>query len=232
MNKKLLVIVPSFNEEENLPGVIEEIKASLPGSDILVINDCSTDDTSRVARKTGKARVMDLPYNLGIGGAVQTGFKYALRHGYDYAVQVDGDGQHIASEVVKLIEAMETTGCDMVIGSRFLEVESFRTTAVRRFGIGLFCFLYRLLARTRITDGTSGFRAYNKRCIEYLGENYPEDYPEPEAVIMLKKRGFSIAEVGVEMRERKHGKSSITPFKSVYYMIKVVLSIFFSYFRG
>lgn len=232
MKRKILIVVPSFNEEKNLPVVIEDIKASVPEADILVVNDCSTDSTSRVARETGRVKVADLPYNLGIGGAVQTGFKYAVRNDYDYAVQVDGDGQHVASEVLKLIDVMERTSCDMVIGSRFLGVDTFRTTAARRMGIKVFYYLYKLLARISVTDGTSGFRAYNRRCIKFLSENYPDDYPEPEAVIMLKKNRFQILEVGVGMRERVHGKSSITPFKSIYYMVKVVLSIFFSCIRS
>ncbi len=232
MKKRILIVVPSFNEEKNVPVVIEDIRTSLPECDILVVNDCSTDNTSRVVRETKGAKVVDLPYNLGIGGAVQTGFKYAARNDYDYAVQVDGDGQHIAAEVVKLIDTMDKAGCDMVIGSRFLDVESFRTTAVRRVGIRVFYILYKLLARISVTDGTSGFRAYNRRCIKFLSDNYPDDYPEPEAVIMLKKNGFKILEVGVGMRERVHGKSSITPLKSIYYMIKVVFSIFFAYLRN
>lgn len=232
MKKRILIVVPSFNEEKNVPAVIEDIRTSLPECDILVVNDCSTDNTSRVVRETEGAKIVDLPYNLGIGGAVQTGFKYAARNDYDYAVQVDGDGQHIAAEVVKLIDTMDRVGCDMVIGSRFLDVESFRTTAVRRVGIKVFYILYKLLARISVTDGTSGFRAYNRRCIKFLSDNYPDDYPEPEAVIMLKKNGFKILEVGVSMRERIHGKSSITPLKSIYYMIKVVFSIFFAYLRN
>lgn len=232
MKKRILIVVPSFNEEKNVPVVIEDIRTSLPECDILVVNDCSTDNTSRVVRETEGAKIVDLPYNLGIGGAVQTGFKYAARNDYDYAVQVDGDGQHIAAEVVKLIDTMDKVGCDMVIGSRFLDVESFRTTAVRRVGIRVFYILYKLLARISVTDGTSGFRAYNRRCIKFLSDNYPDDYPEPEAVIMLKKNGFKILEVGVSMRERIHGKSSITPLKSIYYMIKVVFSIFFAYLRN
>lgn len=231
MDKKVLVIIPAFNEEKNISQVIDEIRTSLPGYDILVINDCSLDNTSAVAKSKEGVKVVDLPCNLGIGGAVQTGFKYAYEYGYDYAVQVDGDGQHIAGEVRKLLSAMENEHCDMVIGSRFLDTKSFRSTRARRAAIRLFYYLYRLLIKIRVTDGTSGFRAYNRKCIELLRYNYPDDYPEPEAVVILKRHGFNICEVGVKMRERIHGKSSITPLKSLYYMAKVALSIFFSYLR-
>jgi len=230
--EKILIIIPAFNEEKNIQIVIDEIHASLPNCDILVINDRSTDNTSVVAKNTGKAKVIDLPCNLGIGGAVQTGFIYAEKNNYDYAVQVDGDGQHIAEEVNILINKMKESNCDMVIGSRFLDKQSFRTTRIRRAGIKIFSMLYKLLIRRKITDGTSGFRAYNKRSISFLAMHYPDDYPEPEAIIMLKKNGFEICEVGVKMRERIHGKSSITPMKSLYYMVKVILSMIFSYVRN
>lgn len=232
VDKKLLIIVPAFNEEKNIPAVVQDLSENIPGCDILIINDCSLDNTSIVAKGLGRVKVVDLPCNLGIGGAVQTGFMFAKRYGYDYAVQVDGDGQHIATEVKKLISVMENCQCDMVIGSRFLDTKSFTTTRARRAGIGLFYYLYRVLLKIKVTDSTSGFRAYNRRSIEYLSNNYPDDYPEPEAVVMLKKNGFNICEVGVLMRERIHGKSSITPVKSMYYMLKVVLSIFFSYLRN
>jgi hypothetical protein len=159
---------------------------------------------------------------------VQTGFKYALAKGYDYMVQIDGDGQHSPREVEKLVCAMEHSGSDMVIGSRFLDVRSYRTTWSRRAGIKLFYFLFKLLINTKITDGTSGFRIYNRKSIEVLSRYYSADYPEPDAIILLKKHGLSVAEVGVEMHAREHGHSSITPIKSPYYMAKVILSILFS----
>lgn len=231
MQKKILAIVPAYNEEKNITIVVDEIKSSIPNCDVLVINDCSKDTTSAAAKKTGKANVVDLPCNLGIGGAVQTGFIYAYRNDYDYAVQIDGDGQHIPSEVNRLVEKIEETGCDMVIGSRFLDTESFRTTAARRAGIKLFTFLYRILLGIKITDGTSGFRIYNKKAIKFLSRYYPDDYPEPEAIVILVRNKFKVCEVGVKMRERINGKSSITPIKSLYYMVKVVMSIFFSHIR-
>lgn len=231
VDKKVLIVVPAFNEEKNIFSVVSEIRESLPKCDILVINDCSTDNTSAEAKQASNVKVVDLPSNLGIGGAVQTGFKYAARNNYEYVIQVDGDGQHIADEAPKLFEAIETKGCDMVIGSRFLGIKSFETTRARRMGIKVFYFLYKLMFRTRVTDSTSGFRIYNRKCVDYLSSNYPDDYPEPEVIVMLKRKGFDICEVGVRMRERSHGRSSITPLKSSYYMIKVIMSIFFSYIR-
>lgn len=228
---KALVVVPAYNEQNNIMKVIRDIRENIPDFDILIINDCSKDATSITARKAEGVKIVDLPYNLGIGGAVQTGFKYAAAHGYDYVVQIDGDGQHMAKEVDKLLGVMERTGCDMVIGSRFLDVRSFRTTRSRRFGIKIFYWLFRILIRTTITDGTSGFRLYNSTSVRLLSKYYSDDYPEPDAIILLNKHGLQIAETGVEMREREHGHSSITPLKSPYYMAKVILSIFFSFTR-
>lgn len=230
---KVLIVIPAFNEENNIVNVIRDIRNSIPESDydILVINDCSLDNTSTNARLAEGVKVVDLPFNLGIGGAVQTGFKYAYSNGYQYMVQIDGDGQHIPKEVEKLVDAMTRSGCDMVIGSRFLDIKSYRTTWSRRLGIKVFYVLFRMLIKTKVTDSTSGFRIYNRKSIELLRKYYPDDYPEPDAIIVLKKYGLSISEVGVEMREREHGSSSITPIKSPYYMAKVILSIFFSYTR-
>ncbi|NOU98193.1 glycosyltransferase [Paenibacillus sp. LMG 31456] len=229
--EKILIVIPAFNEQNNIQKVIWDIRESGADYDILVINDCSHDGTSINARKSEGVKVVDLPYNLGIGGAVQTGFKYALANGYDYMVQVDGDGQHMPKEVIKLYEAMVQSGSDMVIGSRFLDIKSFQTTWSRRLGIKVFYYLFRLLIQTKVTDSTSGFRMYNRKSIHLLSKYYPDDYPEPDAIILLKKHGLHISEVGVEMREREHGTSSITPIKSPYYMAKVILSIFFSYTR-
>jgi glycosyltransferase involved in cell wall biosynthesis len=229
--EKVLIVVPAYNEQNNILKVIADIRESDPAFDILVINDCSRDGTSATAKKERGVKVVDLPYNLGIGGAVQTGFKYAHANRYDYMVQIDGDGQHMAKEVSKLHGQMKLSGSDMVIGSRFLDIKSFRTTWSRRLGIKIFDILFRMLIHTKVTDSTSGFRMYNKKSIELLSKHYPDDYPEPDAIIMLKKHGLRISEVGVEMREREHGSSSITPIKSPYYMAKVILSIFFTSIR-
>ncbi|MDQ1911459.1 glycosyltransferase family 2 protein [Paenibacillus sp. GD4] len=229
--EKILIVIPAYNEQNNILKVITDIRTSLPHAGILVINDCSKDSTSSVARTAPGVHVVDLPYNLGIGGAVQTGFKFANNRGYDYMVQIDGDGQHMAKEVEKLYHAMQRTGSDMVIGSRFLDIRSFRTSWSRRMGIKVFYYLFRMLIQTKVTDSTSGFRMYNRKSIELLSRIYPDDYPEPDAIIVLNKHNLQICEVGVEMREREHGESSITPLKSPYYMAKVILSIFFSYTR-
>ena len=227
-----LVVVPAFNEQNNIIGVLREIQTSLPGADILVVNDCSHDATGAFARNFDGVCVIDLPCNLGIGGAMQTGFKYALSKDYHYVVQVDGDGQHVPSEVAALFEKMQQERCDMVIGSRFLGVDSFRTTWCRRMGIKVFYCLFRALVNTRITDGTSGFRLYNRKSLQVLARFYSSDYPEPDAIVLLKKHGLRVAEVGVEMRQRAHGESSITPIKSPYYMAKVILTILFSCARA
>jgi len=225
---RALVVIPAFNEQNNILQVIREIQTSIPDFDILVVNDCSVDDTALLARTASGVKVIDLPSNLGIGGAMQTGFKYAMAAEYDYLVQIDGDGQHVPGEVAKLMEAMRRTHSDMVIGSRFLDVESFRTTWCRRLGIKFFYLLFRALVNTRITDSTSGFRLYNRKSLRILSRYYSSDYPEPDAIVLLKKHGLKINEIGVEMREREHGHSSITPIKSPYYMTKVVLTILFS----
>ncbi|MCC2685614.1 MAG: glycosyl transferase [Paenibacillaceae bacterium] len=231
--ERTLAVIPAYNEQQSIMKVIRDIRQYLPECDVLVVNDCSRDRTSEMARNTdGDVLVVDLCCNLGIGGAVQTGFKYAHANDYDYVIQIDGDGQHPPGEARKLYDAIRKTGSDMVIGSRFLDVSSFRTTRSRRLGIKVFYYLFRLLIRTPVTDGTSGFRIYNRKAIDLLSRLYPEDYPEPDAIILLNKYGLSICEVGVEMKEREHGHSSITPIKSPYYMAKVIISIFFSYIRA
>ncbi|MBD2863741.1 MULTISPECIES: glycosyltransferase family 2 protein [Paenibacillus] len=228
---KILIVIPAYNEQNNILKVIRDVREHVRDCDILVINDCSLDGTSPAAKKAEGVKVVDLPYNLGIGGAVQTGFKYAAAHGYEYAVQIDGDGQHLSKEVDTLYNTMIRTGSDVVIGSRFLDVQSFRTSWSRRLGIKVFYYLFRMLIRTKVTDGTSGFRMYNRKSIQLLSRHYSDDYPEPDAIIMLKKHGLRISEVGVEMRQREHGSSSITMIKSPYYMAKVIVSIFFSFIR-
>jgi glycosyltransferase involved in cell wall biosynthesis len=178
------------------------------------------------------AKVIDLSSNLGIGGAVQTGFKYASRNGYRVAIQFDGDGQHIAAEIPNLLKTLEDSGSAMVIGSRFLQPHNgFRSTFARRIGIRIFGLLNSLLIGQRITDSTSGFRAYNRPAIEFLAINYPSDYPEPETVILLGKNGFRMSEVFSMMRERQGGDSSISGLTGIYYMIKVILAVLMAVLR-
>jgi glycosyltransferase involved in cell wall biosynthesis len=222
---KILVIVPAYNEEENLPGVIADLREHLPAADVLVVNDGSRDATAGVARELG-VKVTSLPFNLGIGGAVQTGYRYALRHGYDIAVQFDGDGQHLAREVGKLLDPVMGGTADLVVGSRFLNEGDYRAPVLRRSGMRVFSSILSWILGKRVTDTTSGFRACNRRVIEFFSRTYPEDYPEVEALVLLHKAGYGIAERAVAMRRRSGGKSSITAARAVYYMIKVLLAVF------
>ena len=221
---KTLIIIPAYNEEESLAGVIRDIRDHVPGADILVVNDGSRDGTARVARAFG-VPVLDLPFNLGIGGAVQSGYLYARKHQYDIAVQFDGDGQHCACEVLKLLVPLQRGEADLVIGSRFLMPGDYRAPFLRRAGIYVFSFVLSTILRSRVTDTTSGFRAANKDVLDFFSRLYPEDYPEVEALVLLHKQGLRIAEIPVSMRERTGGKTSITASRSVYYMIKVLLAV-------
>ncbi len=222
---KILIIIPAYNEEESLPGVIQDLRAHIPHADLLVVNDGSRDGTARVARGMG-VRVLDLPFNLGIGGAVQAGYLYADRKGYDVAVQFDGDGQHIAQEIWKLIRPLKEGAADIVIGSRFLMPGNYKTSVFRMLGIAIFSFVLSRIMGTVVTDSTSGFRAANRTVIGFFARNYPDDYPEVESLVMLHKASFRTMEVAVAMRERTGGKSSITPLRSVYYMTKVLMAVF------
>ncbi|NOU14995.1 MAG: glycosyltransferase family 2 protein [Methylococcaceae bacterium] len=226
ISAKIIIITPAYNEEKNINRVIQSLKQENSNFECLVINDGSIDDTQKMAESSGLATVIQLPANLGIGGAVQTGFKYAFYHQFDYAVQFDGDGQHLASEINKLLAPLQTKQYDVCIGSRFIEkTQGFQSTFMRRIGIKLFEVLNKLLIKQKITDSTSGFRAYNKEAIAFLAENYPTDYPEPESIILLGKNDFKVKEVSVEMLERQGGESSISGLKSAYYMIKVILAM-------
>lgn len=228
-----LIIIPAFNESGNIEAVITSLVATNPDWDILVVNDGSTDNTGEVAKATGRAFVAELPCNLGIGGAVQTGLKYAARRNYLHAVKFDGDGQHRAEEIDSLLRSIHAGTADVVIGSRFLgNGQGYQSTRARRIGIGLFQIINSLLIGQKVTDNTSGFRAYNRKAIEFLAKHYPSfDYPEPEEVILLAKNNFAIQEIPVEMRERTHGKSSISPLKSLYYVVKVVLAVLMTALR-
>ena len=233
-NIKIAVIIPAFNEENNISKVVEninKIKRS-HGFDItpIVINDCSTDDTFKVALSCG-CIVLNLPVNLGIGGAVQTGYKYALRNNFDIAIQVDGDGQHPAEEIPKLINPIFNGDADIVIGSRFIEKTGFQSSNIRRVGINYFRYIHQFLVHVQFTDSTSGFRAINRKALVIVNDYYPDEYPEPEAIILFAFNGLKIMEVPVEMKERQGGVSSIGTVSGIYYMIKVTLAIFFTYMR-
>lgn len=221
---KVLVIVPAYNEAEGIGQVIRQIRQDIPYVDVLVINDGSSDDTSRIAKAAG-ASVIDLTCNLGIGGAVQTGYRYAAEHHYDYAVQIDGDGQHNPSDLNRLLDAILETGADMVIGSRFITKEGFQSTFARKMGIGLLSALLTRLTGQSVTDPTSGYRFCGKRAISLFAREYPTDYPEVEALMLLYNRELTFTEIPVIMKERQGGVSSISAMRSVYYMSKVILSV-------
>lgn len=227
---KRIVIIPAYNEEKSIVETVADIQKNAVDFDYVVINDCSKDQTLRVCREH-HLNVLSLPINLGIGGAVQTGYLYAYKNGYDIAVQFDGDGQHDASYLEAMHEHMEQNKLDMVIGSRFIEKEGFQSSGLRRFGIRYFTFLIRILTRATISDPTSGMRMVNRSVMEEFVNHYPKDYPEPESVVAILDTSKKVGEYPVVMRERMQGVSSISPMKSIYYMIKVTLAIFMEKLR-
>jgi glycosyltransferase involved in cell wall biosynthesis len=220
---KTLIIIPAYNEAENLPKLLHSLKDLGEGYDILVINDCSKDNTEEVCLKSG-VKVVSLPVNLGIGGAVQTGYRYAYIHGYDAAVQVDGDGQHDPKYIKFLIKYLKE-GYHLCIGSRFIENEGFQSSKARRAGIKFFSWLIAVLTGIRITDPTSGFRACSKEVIKLFAADYPKDFPEPETVVTVLRNKLKVCEMPVIMNAREGGISSITNYKAIYYMIKVSLAM-------
>ena len=223
LSKKTLIIIPAYNEEGSVARVIENIRRDVPDADILVVNDGSRDRTAREARESG-AMVMTLPYNMGIGSAVQSGFLFAKEKGYHFAVQVDGDGQHPASAIPQLLSALDN-GVDLAIGSRFVQPTEYRPTLTRSLGIKVFSFLVSLIVGKKVLDTTSGFRAINRKAILLLTETYPHDYPEVEALITLHRHGMRFIELPVEMNYRQEGKSSISAKAALYYMLKVTLAV-------
>jgi glycosyltransferase involved in cell wall biosynthesis len=232
MTLSKLAIVPAYNEEASVARVVTAIHEHAPDFDVLVVDDGSTDRTSTEAERAG-ASVIQHPFNLGIGSAVQSGFKFAERNGYDIAAQVDGDGQHDPAYLPKLVEALRSDdGIDMVTGSRFLEQAGYRVPLRRRAGIMIFSVVVSLLVRQRITDPTSGFRITKRRGIELFARDYPHDYPEVEAILMMHAHRLRLAEFAVRMNSRFGGRSSITPTVSVYYMVKVLLALLVGLFRN
>lgn len=219
-----LIIIPAFNEESNIEKTVTSIQENAAGFEYVIINDCSGDHTRQICEDKGY-NVINLPINLGIGGAVQTGYRYALEHEYDVAVQVDGDGQHDPEFLNIMAEHLMEHGLDMVIGSRFIEKEGFQSSRLRRVGIVFFSYLIYLLTGTRITDPTSGLRMIGRNAMALFAVDYPRDYPEPESVVAVLRRKMKVKEIPVIMREREGGVSSISMKKSVYYMIKVTLAI-------
>jgi hypothetical protein len=222
---RLVAIVPAWNESGAIGAVVDEIQAFDGTIDVVVIDDCSTDDTAEVAERHG-ATVLRLPFNVGIGGAVQTGYRYALEEGYDVAVRLDGDGQHAASEIPKILGPVEAGDADLVIGSRFVDPGGeYRPPFARRIGIGVFARLVSILGGQRVTDTTSGFVALDRAGIALFASDFPHDYPEVEATLVALRSGMRVTQVQVDMRERQAGTSSITFVRSLYYIVKVMLSL-------
>ena len=231
---KIAIIIPAYNEADAISDVIlsisqEATKLEL-NFDIIVVNDCSTDFTAEIV-EAFDCILLNLPSNLGIGGAVQTGYKYAYLNKYDFAMQIDGDGQHPPAEIHIIIFPALAQEADVIIGSRFINYTGFQSTILRRFGINYFKFLINLFCGIVITDCTSGFRIINRKALEIANNYYPDEYPEPESVIQYHLSGMQIKEFQVEMSQRMGGKSSIKAFNTLYYMIKVSIAILFTYIR-
>ena len=225
-----IAIVPAFNEEGNIGRVVDELKAFDPALDVVVVSDGSLDRTAEVAAAHG-AQVLRLPFNLGIGGAVQTGFRYASENGYDVAVRCDGDGQHDPAELPKVLGPVLAGDADIAVGTRFGGEDGYRSSAARRLGIRVLAAVVSAIARQRVTDTTSGFQALNARALALFAGDYPHDYPEVEGMVMTIRHRLRLREVPVRMREREHGRSSITALRSVYYMARVMLALFVGLFR-
>lgn len=227
---KKLIIIPAYNEAENLEKVIQDVQENAPDFDYIIINDCSTDGTQELCKQKGYSAI-NLPTNLGIGGGVQTGYKFALDNGYDVAVQIDGDGQHNAIYLNRLFECMQMNRVDMVIGSRFITNQGFQSTFMRRLGSRILSLLIKVINRQVITDPTSGLRMVSCSIMKEFCEYYPKDYPEPESIAQILRKGYKVIEIPVEMNDRQGGVSSINIFKSAYYMVKVSLAIIIDGFR-
>jgi glycosyltransferase involved in cell wall biosynthesis len=225
-----IAIVPAYNEERNVGRVLDELRALDPGLDVVVVSDGSTDRTAEVASARG-AHVIRLPFNLGIGGAVQTGFRHAWEEGYELAVRLDGDGQHDPGELRGLVAPVVVGEADLAVGSRFVAGGGYRSSAARRVGIRILARVVSLIARQRLTDTTSGFQACNRRAIAVYAADLPHDYPEVEGMVIAIKHRLRVVEVPVTMREREHGRSSIGALASIYYMIKILLALFVDLFR-
>ena len=227
---KKLIIIPAFNEADNIEKTVQAILRNAPDFDYVIINDCSGDKTREICEKNG-FNIVNLPINLGIGGAVQTGYRYAYEMGYDVAVQVDGDGQHDPEFLNQMAEYLMSHQLDMVIGSRFIEKKGFQSSRIRRVGIVFFSILIKILTVKLITDPTSGLRMIGRNAMGLFAMDYPRDYPEPESVVSVLRRGMKVEEIPVIMHERVGGVSSISLKKSVYYMVKVTLAILIERFR-
>lgn len=222
---KLMILVPAYNEEGAIGGVVESVKQVLPGTQVLVVDDCSKDGTVRMARMAG-ARVLPLPHHLGLGGCVQAGYKLAFELGYEYVIRVDGDGQHDARDIPKVFEALCGSGCEMVIGSRYVNGTGGGTSWVRAAGIRFFRLVLRPILGKPVRDPTSGFVGVNRSALAVFSRSFPLEYPEIEALVVLQRRRFRFMEVPCRMLPRRTGRSTITPMKSIYYIVHVLLGVF------
>ena len=232
MRNRSLAIVPALNEQGSIERVVSAIKSENPEFDVLVVDDGSGDATAERAQNAG-AVVLIHPINLGIGGAVQSGYQFALANGYEYAVQIDGDGQHPPGELAKLVERIGSEpAVDLVYGSRFIGKRTYGQSFMRMFGIRIFCAVLSVITRQKVTDPTSGFRLANHRAIKLFADDYPHDYPEVEAILMMHRHSLKPAEVAVLMDDRETGSSSITWLHSGFYMLKVLLAVFIGLFRA
>ncbi|MDO8512117.1 MAG: glycosyltransferase family 2 protein [bacterium] len=225
---KIAIIIPAYNEEKCLKASIDAIKVSCPQGDIIVVNDASTDKTKEIALSIPNITLLDLPINLGIGGAMRTGLTYVHRNNYDIAMQVDGDGQHDPVFIPNLLEVLNNDKADMVIGSRFLKREGFTSSPMRILGIRIFSFLIYIVTGKYVSDSTSGFRLYNKQALAYAAKHYPTDFPEPESIVMMFQRGFRLNEIPVIMKERQGGVSSVRPIKAAYFVASNSIAILIS----
>jgi glycosyltransferase involved in cell wall biosynthesis len=221
----LLILIPAYNEQGAIGGVVSEVHAVMPGVQVLVVDDCSTDDTVPMARAAG-ARVLPLPHHLGLGGAVQAGYKLAYELGFDYVIRVDGDGQHDPRDIPKILEALERERCEMVIGSRFVDGSGEHSGALRAVGIVFFRAVLRPILGRPVRDPTSGFVGVNRRALSVFSASFPLEYPEIEALVVLQRKRFRFVEVPCRMRPRRTGRTTITPVKSLYYMVHVLLGVF------
>lgn len=224
MTGRLLVIIPCYNEACSLGGLLDEIAALGAAKDVLVVDDGSTDGSADIARRHG-ARCVSLVYNLGIGGAVQTGIKYALRNGYDWCVQLDGDGQHDPRDLPRLLEALEAGKASIAVGTRYLQAGGCQSTAARRFGSRLISLAIRFVHGVALSDPTSGMRLLDRRAMACFAQDYPHDFPEPITVARALAQGLTVVEIPVEMRPRRFGASSIGGLKSAAYMFRVLCYI-------
>jgi glycosyltransferase involved in cell wall biosynthesis len=222
---KLLILIPAYNEEGAVGGVVDEVRAAMPDAPVLVVDDCSADATVQNAERAG-ARVLSLPHHLGLGGAVQAGYKLAFELDFDYVIRVDGDGQHDPRDIPRMLEALESQECEMVIGSRFVNGEGEHSGLVRAAAIVFFRAILRPILGRPVHDPTSGFVGVNRTALEVFSHSFPLEYPEIEALVVLQRKRFRFVEVPCRMRPRRTGRTTITPLKSLYYMVHVLLGVF------